>query len=229
MAIRALITGANRGLGLELTRQLLGAGEEVVATCRAPDRAAALHGLASKHGDRARVLALDVASSSSVMAAAEALAGERLDWLLNNAGVNPRERLLDTDPEGMVRTLDINAVGPVRCMQAFREHLARSEAPKIVNVSSQLGALTIQRPGFGNVPYNASKAALNMVTRMASFELEDMRVIAVHPGWVQTDMGGPNASTSVEEAAAGIVDIARGLDAAASGGFVVYDGREHPW
>ena len=229
MAIRALITGANRGLGLELTRQLLDAGEEVVATCRAPERAEALRGLAAKHGQRARVLALDVSSTASVRAAADALAGERVDWLVNNAGVNPRGRLLDTDPEGMLETLDVNAVGPVRCIQAFREHLARSDAPKIVNVSSQLGALTIQRPGFGNVPYNASKAALNMVTRMASFELEDVRVVAVHPGWVQTDMGGPHASTSVEDAAAGLVAIARGLDAEGSGRFVVYDGREHPW
>lgn len=229
MAIRVLITGANRGLGLELTRQLLEAGEEAVATCRAPERAEALRGLASKHGDRARVLALDVGSTASVRAAADVLGDARLDWLINNAGVNPRERLLETDPEGMVRTLDINAVGPLRCMQAFREHLERSDDPKILNVSSQLGALTVQRPGFGNVPYNASKAALNMVTRMASFELEGMRVIAVHPGWVQTDMGGPSATTSPEDAAAGILAIGRGLDASKSGTFVVYDGREHPW
>lgn len=223
--MRVLITGANRGLGLELTRQLLTRGDEVVATCREPDRATELRELLSQHPGRGRVLPLDVREDASVRAVAREV--EALDWLINNAGVNHRAGFDTITPATMLEAFDTNAVGALRLILALRGKL--SQGGKVVNISSQLGSLTRQSPGFGTLGYNASKAAMNMLTRQAAFALSEQVVLSIHPGWVQTDMGGPHAAVDVVTAARGVITVTEQAGPDDSGGFFTYIGEPHPW
>jgi NAD(P)-dependent dehydrogenase (short-subunit alcohol dehydrogenase family) len=204
----ALITGANRGLGLEVCRQLAGGGWTVILGSR--DRAkgeAAAQGLA-REGLEVSVRELDVADEASVWRLARELADEpgHLDVLVNNAGI-----LYDTwqSAEGadlsLVReAFETNTLGAWRTCQALLPLMRRSAHPRIVNVSSGAGALN--EMGGGHPAYRVSKVALNAITRMLSTELRDdgFLVNSVCPGWVATDMGGPGGR-AVEEGAAGIV------------------------
>jgi len=223
--MRVFITGANRGLGLELTRQLLTRGDEVIATCRDPREADELRKLAAAHEGQASVLRLDVRDDEAV--AAVTMDVGPLDWLINNAGVNPRASFDAMTAARLLDTLDVNAVGALRLIQALRPVL--KDGGRVVNISSQLGSLTRQAPGFGTLDYNASKAAMNVLTRQAAFAMPRQIVLSIHPGWVRTDMGGAEAALDVVTSARGVIAVAEGATPDDSGGFFTYVGEPHPW
>ncbi len=228
-----LITGANRGIGLEMTKQLVYGGNRVFATCRLPEQAEALNQLANENKELVHVVQLDVINDMSVHAAAEAVAAQtnHLDLIINNAGVNFRDSFESFNSDEFLLVLNANGVGAMRVVVEFVDLLRQGSAPKIVNISSQLGSMTAQKPNFGSYAYNASKAVMNMITRHLSFDLasDGITTISMHPGWVQTDMGGSSAAVTPPDSAAGILNVAANLTAADNGKFYIYNGEIHPW
>ena len=229
-----LITGANRGIGLELTHQLLKQGKRVFATCRQPGKADGLQSLLDKFNERLTILPLDVTNDEMVAGVVTAVLTQTpsLDLLINNAGIFYRGEGVDNfDPAKMRHTFDVNVVGAMQVTANFVNLLRRGTNPRIINISSQLGSLLAMDRNWGDVSYNSSKAALNMVTRKLAHDLagDGIAVIAIHPGWVQTDMGGPNAAVSIPDSAQGILAVAGSLTLEHSGKFYTYSGGEHPW
>lgn len=230
----SLVTGANRGLGLALVRHLLDRGHHVIAACRAPGRATALNGLAGQHPGRLHVLPLDVADPRSRAAFVAELPlvlgeGRRVDLLLNNAGVlHSGERFGRLDEATLEHSFRVNAMGPLLLVQALAPLLA--DGSRVANLSSQLGSIA-GCTRFGTPGYNMSKAAQNMATALLAHALADrgIAVVALHPGWVQTDMGGDQATETVDASAAGLLDVIDGLDAGDSGRFLDWRGEPLPW
>lgn len=220
-----LITGANRGLGLEMARQLDSRGYTVIGTARKPERATELKELG------VQVEALDVTDPASVAALAKTLEGVTIDILINNAGFFDRSnRTLDEVAfDVMARTLDVNALGPLRVARALLPHLNAGQGKTIINISSQMGS--IQNNGGSYYSYRASKAALNqlMVTLARELDDEGFTVVVMHPGWVRTDMGGANATLSPEESVDGMLRVFESLTPADNGRFLDYAGKEVPW
>lgn len=228
-----LITGANRGIGLEMTKQLLAGGEFVFASCRLPEHAEQLNGLMADYGERLKIVQLDVINDLSVAAAIEEISehADYIDVLINNAGVNFRDSFEQFNADEFLLTLNANGVGAMRVVRQAIDLLKAASDPIVVNISSQLGSLTAQRPGFGSYAYNSSKAVMNMITRHLSFDLAEdgVIVISMHPGWVQTDMGGANAAVTPPDSAAGILNVVSNLTASDNGKFYIYNGEIHPW
>ncbi len=222
------ITGANRGLGLEFTRQYAADGWRVIATCRDPDKA---DGLKALDGD-IRIYAMDVTDAVSVAAAGQALGGEAIDLLINNAGVyGPRDMGGDDmDYDAWAGVLAINAMAPLRVATAFKDNVQASDLKTIITISSLLGS--IDNAGVGkDYIYRSSKAAVNMVmkTLSANLESEGLCVVMLHPGWVQTDMGGAEATVTPEDSIAGMRSVIAGLTMADNGKFFTYDGSAMAW
>ena len=232
----SLVTGANRGLGLEFARQLLARGHRVVATCRQPGRAAALNALAGEHPGRLRVLPLDVADARSrdeLVRELPLLAGDdappRIDLLVNNAGIlHSGERFGSVPEANLVDSLRINAIGPFLLVQALAPLLA--DGARVANLSSQLGSIE-RVTRFGTPSYAISKAAQNMATAQLVHALgpRGIVVVALHPGWVQTEMGGAGADVTPEDSARGLLDVIAGLGEGDSGKFLDWQGRPLPW
>ncbi len=229
-----VITGAGRGLGLGLARRFAERGDRVVGTARAPERAAELTSLAD------RVVVLDVASDESIDAAAATLDDlGHIDVLINNAGINATAAGADPAARGTMEVsrrhfldvLDVNAAGPLLLTRALVPLLRAAGGSLVINVSSQLGAMTFGDRAGNDIAYNASKSALNMVTvRMATDLAQDgIGMVCVHPGWVRTDMGGSAASLGVDESSSAIADTVDGLTLADSGRFLRWDGTTHAW
>jgi len=229
---RALITGSNRGLGLAFTKESLDRGYRVFATCRRPEEARNLCRLSEQNPDRLIVLQLDVTDEETIEAAVNAVGDvvDGLDLLINNAGINPDERLGSLDAETMLRTYHVNAVGPMLVAQAHLDLLRGGEDPRILNISSTSGSLS-QTSSGGGYSYSSSKSALNMLSRVLAFDLrsDGIVVIAVHPGWVRTDMGGASAPLSAAEAVRGVLDVADDASLDDTGSFLRHDGQEAPW
>ncbi len=232
-----LITGANRGIGLELTRQLVTQGGALVfATCRAPERADNLNALARDNPDNVTVLQLDVNDEASIAAAVQAVsaAAASLDVLINNAGIFPKgdhasRGLGNLTSEALSELITTNAVSPLIVTQACRDLLKRADNPRVVMISSGLGSVQATRGGpYG---YRMSKAATNMAARVLAFdsEMSGITTITTHPGWVQTDMGGAGADITATDSAAGLLALISGLDSADKGRFFRYDGAELDW
>lgn len=236
IASTALVTGANRGLGLEWIRQLAEDVDRLFAPCRRPDEARALRDLADTHPETIDVFALDVADSTEISAAANRVdqAVGSLDLLVNNAGTNGEgsdDRFGTVDPDTMMNVLRVNTVGPHLMTQAFADLLrANTDEATVVNVTSQLGSIA-RTSGGGWHSYKASKAALNMCTRLqaGAFKGESVTVVAMHPGWVRTDMGGSNARLAPEESVRGMIDVVANLTSEDAGRFLTYEGHEVPW
>jgi NAD(P)-dependent dehydrogenase (short-subunit alcohol dehydrogenase family) len=238
LARNVLLTGANRGLGLEWTRQLAGRVDRLFATCRRPDEAPELATLADKHPDTIEVVALDVTDPDAIAAAAERVeeATGVLDVLINNAGINgggTGDRFGAVDQETMMDVFRVNAAGPHLMVQAFADLLragGADETSVVVNVTSQLGSIGNTNGGSWH-SYKASKAALNMCTRLQSGALKSDGVIVVsmHPGWVRTDMGGSNARLSPEESVDGMLEVIADVTPDDTGRFLTHDGGELPW
>jgi NAD(P)-dependent dehydrogenase (short-subunit alcohol dehydrogenase family) len=226
-----LITGANRGIGLELARTYAKAGDRVLAFCRSPNDAKALNALAAASGGKVTVHAMDVGDGASITAAAKALGDTPIDILINNAGVmggNP-QTLQSIDFEAWLDALKVMTIGPFRVVQAFLPNLKKAAAPKVMTVTSQLGASTW--PFGGTYAYSSAKAGVNKVMQTLALDLkgDNIAVSMIHPGWVKTDMGGPNADITPEESASGIHKVIAGLGMGQTGKFFKWNGDIHPW
>ncbi len=223
-----LVTGANRGIGLELVRCFLAAGHRVIGGCREPSSADALAGLAE--GNSLTVCALDVTDADSVSRLASELNGQCIDVVVNNAGFMVRESSVDdVDYEAWATTFQVNSMAPLRVATAFKSQLQLSQRPRLVTVSSQMGSIT--RASAGCVSYRSSKAAVNMVMATLAQEWRDdgITVCSVHPGWVRTDMGGGEADLAPEKSAGDLARLIEGLDTSNTGQFFNHDGSAMPW
>jgi NAD(P)-dependent dehydrogenase (short-subunit alcohol dehydrogenase family) len=227
-----LITGANRGLGLEFARQYSADDWHVYGACRDPNSALELRRLAEANHHKLQVLALDVTDLSSVKAAAADVDGQAIDLLINNAGVGgPRSQTIGSiDYEAWAKVLDVNAMGPMRVSEAFVDHVARSERKLIITLTSGMGSIADKTSG-GSIAYRSSKAAVNMGMRSLAIDLAPRGItcVVVNPGWVQTDMGGPHATMSPAESVTKLRRLIDTLGPAQSGKFFNHDGREYPW
>ncbi|KAI0667331.1 NAD-P-binding protein [Trametes maxima] len=236
-----LITGANRGIGLELTRQLLASNSPqtshtILATCRSPSKATALTALAHTYGGRIHILQLDITDPESVRACFNSVRAildpERgIDYLINNAAINasPWDTAFTLRPETLERHFATNVIAPARITQIFLPLVARSAKKTVVNVSSTLGSLGADVGGANTTSYAVGKAALNMVTYKQQKERPDIVFISICPGWLKTDMGGPDAPEEVSVGIAGVLKTLEGLTPADSGKFYDYRGAVVPW
>lgn len=228
-----LITGANRGIGLELVRCYASLGDTVVACCRAPEAAHELHEIAAAHTS-VRVEQLKVTEPVSVAGLKSRLGEQTIDILLNNAGAPGP--FLDKEPQGALDfeawhdTFAVNTLAPLHVLRQLRSNLARDGGGKAITVSSQMGAISFEMPNT-MYAYCASKAALNKVMHMAAddFRTDSIAVHLLHPGWVQTDMGGANADITAAQSAAGIVKVIAGLGLDDAPSFMTWNGEPHAW
>lgn len=226
-----LITGANRGLGLEFCRQYAEQGWHVIACSRNPDDAFDLNTLANHHNIQLETL--DVAKFKQIEALSEKLAGQPIDVLINNAGIytdsksNSFGRL---DYQAWTQSLLTNTQAPVRMAEAFLPHLKNSDKKLIVAISSLMGSMADNDSG-GSIFYRSSKAALNAAMKSLAIDLKNQSVgvFIFHPGWVKTDMGGPNALITAEQSVAGMRALIDNFSLDQSGSFVKYDGTPMPW
>ncbi|MDP6174400.1 MAG: SDR family oxidoreductase [Rhodospirillales bacterium] len=223
-----LLTGANRGIGLEFARQYAAEGWRVIATCRAPGGADELNALPGQ----IEVRGLDVSDFQAVDRLARELEGEAIDLLLNNAGISgPRPgHLGNIDYEGWPDVFWTNSLAPLRMAESFLPHIERSGRRLIVSLTSRLGSIG-DNSGGGDYLYRSSKAALNSNMKGLAMDLapRGVTVVVMHPGWVRTDMGGPHAPLEVAESVASIRAVIDGLEPACAGRFLDYDGTEAPW
>ncbi|MCQ4165969.1 SDR family oxidoreductase [Tahibacter harae] len=229
----AIVSGANRGLGLEMVQQLLQRGWRVIAACRDTGQGLRLTGLAGAHPGHLHVMPLDVTSERSIAAfVGEAgLVADRLDLLVNNAGLLVGgERFGAVEAKNLAASFAVNASGPLLLTQACAALLANAAAARVANISSVMGSIA-RAEVFRSPSYAMSKAALNMATRLLAAELapRGIRVASFHPGWVQTDMGGPNATLDVEGAVSALLERILRLDAEGSGRFFGSEDEELPW
>jgi NAD(P)-dependent dehydrogenase (short-subunit alcohol dehydrogenase family) len=228
-----LITGANRGIGLEFSRQFAADGWNVMACSRHPEKSDELNRLATQYPDRIKVLALDVADLVQIERLAQDLAEASIDLLINNAGFYPdsdNKGFGHTDYAEWVQAFRVNTMAPLKMAEAFATQISRSKIKTIVTITSKMGSITDNSSG-GNYLYRSSKAALNMVVKTISIDLKPLGIIAVvfHPGWVKTDMGGPNAMITTEKSVSGMRQVVSRLTIDDSGKFFAYDGQVIPW
>jgi len=229
-----LITGGKRGLGLEFTRQWLARGDEVVVLARRPESSRDLADLARLHPGTLTTVDCNVSSDASVESARRHVerSWDRLDLLVNNAGIYGKEggSFDGIDIEEVRDLLEVNALGPLRVCRAFVPLLRNGASPKIVHITSLMGSIDDNRSG-GYWGYRMSKAALNMASRNLAHALKKDGILSVvmHPGWVRTVMGGPQAPLSPEEAVASMVRTIDDLTLRQSGGFFDRAGKPCPW
>ncbi|MGH8249774.1 MAG: SDR family oxidoreductase [Steroidobacteraceae bacterium] len=227
-----LVTGANRGLGLEFARQYAAEGWQVFAACRDPGKARDLNRLGAGSDGRIRVLGLDVTDTTSVRAAATELKGEPIDLLLNNAGIGDRgnHQLGRLDYAAWMKVLDTNSLGPMRITEAFLENVAGSELKRIVTITSGMGSIADNTSG-GRFAYRSSKTAVNMVMKSLAIDLAPRGIICIvmNPGWVRTDMGGSDGKMSPAESIQAMRSVIAALKPGDSGKFLNYNGKTYPW
>jgi len=228
-----LITGSNRGIGLEFARQYAADGWRVLACCRHPEKADALNSLAALYPGLMTVHALDVADPVQIDRLAQELAENTIDLLVNNAGIYP-----DSDKKGFghidyaewVQAFRINTMAPLKLAEAFSAQISRSRLKTIVTITSMMGSIEDNRGG-GSYIYRSSKAAVNMVMKTLAIDLKPLGIMSAvfHPGWVKTDMGGPNAMITTEQSVSGIRRLIGKLSIAESAKFFAYNGQMIPW
>ncbi len=230
--MRSVVTGANRGIGLEFVKQLLARGDRVVAGARDPNGANELQALAASSKGALAIHACDIGDGKSVASFAAACGSEPIDLLINNAGVygGSAQRVDSMDFDEALRTYEINALGPLRVTLALRDRLARGKSPRVVHLTSGMGSIEDNKSG-GFYAYRMSKAALNMASRSLAIDLRDAGVVSVviNPGWVKTDMGGAGAAISANESVRSMLTQIDGATLAQSGSFLNWRGGGYPW
>jgi NAD(P)-dependent dehydrogenase (short-subunit alcohol dehydrogenase family) len=223
-----LITGASRGIGLEFARVLSARGERVLAAVRDPRGSAALAPLAP----RVHAVELDVSDVRSIETLGERVGDGPIDVLINNAGVTSRatKSIASLDAADMQAVFMVNSIAPMLVTKSLLPNLRAGARKLIIQITSQLGSIA-NNTGGSSYGYRASKTALNQLNRSLSNDLrpEGFTCVAIHPGWVRTDMGGPDADLTVAQSVASMVRVIDGLAAARSGAFLNYDGGELPW
>lgn len=217
-----LITGIARGIGKAMAQDALARGHKVVGSTR--------DGTCDWSHENLSVLAFDVTDDASVKAAAAGYTGT-VDVLINNSGVfGPRnQNLADLDPAEMLKAMDVNIVGPFRVLQAFLPHLEKSKAGRVLVISSMMGRFSLASQGAA--AYRASKAGANKLVQTFAHELrpKNIAIIACHPGWVRTDMGGEGADIDAADSAKGLIDLAQNLTLEGTGCFMDWTGQRQDW
>ncbi|MGZ8157885.1 MAG: SDR family oxidoreductase [Methylobacter sp.] len=227
-----LITGANRGLGLEFCRQYAEQGWHVIACSRNPDDAFDLNKLAGRHPD-IQLEQLDVSEFEQIDALSGKLADLSIDVLINNAGIyadNKNNGFGRLDYQAWAKSLLVNTEAPVKMAEAFLPQIKQSDKKLIVNISSLMGSIADNDSG-GSIFYRSSKAALNAAMKSLAVDLKDQSVgvLIFHPGWVRTDMGGPNGLINADQSITGMRAVIENFSLDQSGSFLKYDGTPMPW
>ena len=226
-----LITGANRGIGLELTGQFAEDGWQVLACCRNPADAGELQALSGKH-PAIEIHALDVTDYEQMASLANQLADRAIDVLLSNAGIYGAKGIGfgGVDAEEWRQVLEVNTIAPLMLVQAFVEQVAASQQKLVAVISSKVGSIADNSSG-GSYVYRSSKTAVNQVVKCLSIDLAERGIsaISLHPGWVQTEMGGPNAEINTNESVSGLKNILQSAGAAQNGQFIEFNGDHIPW
>jgi len=226
-----LITGCNRGIGLEFVKQLLARGDRVLGACRNPQAASELNTL-NNGSDKLELFKLDVSSQQSMEALPAALQGQPIDIFINNAGVyGPRDSVFGNVSSGdWIDVLQINSMAPMILTQLLIDNLRQGDGKKLAYITSKMGSIDDNKGG-GSYVYRSSKAALNAVVKSIAVDLENAGFSAavLHPGWVLTDMGGPNALIDARTSVSGMLKVIDNLDAGNNGSFFNYDGSIIPW
>jgi NAD(P)-dependent dehydrogenase (short-subunit alcohol dehydrogenase family) len=225
------ITGASRGIGLAFAEQYAEDGWRVFASCRDLSAASELSQIAA-HQPNVETLELDVTKAESLAALASRLRDTSIDVLINNAGVYGRKQLAlaEVDPIEWQEVFAVNTIAPLLVSRALLPMLERGSEKLIAMLSSKVGSLADNSSG-GNYAYRTSKAALNQVVKNLSIELapRGLKTVALHPGWVMTEMGGPNALISAEESVRGLRQVMASVSLEQSGCFLDYEGKPVPW
>ncbi len=226
-----LVTGASRGLGLEFVKQLTAQGDEVIATCRGECAMSELDGLYDTH-ENLSVMELEVTDDASIASLGRQLEGRPIDVLINNAGIyGPRGTPIgELEGEDWAKVLQVNCIAPILLSQTLLPSLRLGQARKLVFITSKMGSIADNRGG-GSYAYRSSKSALNSAVKSLSVDLagDGFVSILLHPGWVRTDMGGPNALIDAKTSVDGMLRVIDGAGEAESGGFFAYDGAAIPW
>lgn len=228
-----LITGSNRGIGFEFVRQYAQKGWNVIACCRQPESASSLHQLADSFPDLVTIYRLDVADHSQISCLSNHLKKTPIDLLINNAGIYPPSDdggFGRIDYEAWQKAFQINTMAPLKMVEAFLTQISNSQLKTIAIITSKMGSIDDNRGG-GSYIYRSSKTAVNMVGKSLSIDLKPQGITTVmlHPGWVRTDMGGPDALISTQESVLGMQKILSNLKLSDSGKFFAYDGKNIPW
>ena len=228
-----LITGASRGIGLEFCNQYATDGWRVLACCRDPGKADALNKLATRYPGLIKLHALDVTNHAQIEQLARTLSDETIDLLINDAGVYPaadKHGFGHTDYVEWMTAFNINTMAPLKMVESFVKQIVRSELKLIVTITSQMGSVADNSSG-GSYLYRSSKAAANMVVKSLAVDLKEQGIISVafNPGWVKTDMGGPNAMIPVGQSVTDMRKVIAGLTLADTGKFIGNDGVVIPW
>jgi len=227
---KVLITGANRGLGLEFTKQYAADGWQVISCCREPKTAAELMSLASQYPQNIQVYTLDVADFVQIDKLALELKTSKIDVLINNAGVYPESSFGSIDYDEWAYCFKINTMAPYKMTEAFAEHVAASSLKQVVVLSSKMGSMSENTSG-GSYAYRTSKTATNMMMKSLSIDLKSKGIACgiLHPGWVQTDMGGPNGLINAATSVRGLRQVISELNISNCGRFIAFDGKEIAW
>jgi len=232
-----LITGSSRGLGLEFTKQYLEKGDNVIASCRNPEKASDLQELKSKFPNNLTLIQLDVVEEEDRDRVFKQVKTkiDSLDVLINNAGIvsgeeGKRFNLGEVYKEDFSKVFLVNSIAPLLMSEKFLPLLEKGEKSKIINITSSNGCIAKRNQG-GKYSYCTSKAALNMITKILSNDLreKDIVTLAIHPGWIKTDMGGQNAPQEIEEPISMIIDLIDKSDITLSGKLLDWEGNELPW
>ena len=228
-----LLTGANRGIGLELTRQYAADGWQVHACCRSPETAEELLDVSAQSAEQIHVHQLDVCNDQQRSALAQQLSGQPIDILFNNAGMYGNWDYQGFGSSNAVEWEQVfrtNVIAPMQMMETFVDNVAASELKIIANMTSKMGSMD-DNSGGGSYLYRSGKAALNAVGKSAALDLADrgIKVAMLHPGWVQTDMGGPNGELTVVQSASMLRKNLAGMTEADNGRFMDIDGATIAW
>ena len=226
----ALITGANRGIGLALVKAYVGRRDKVFAAIRRTSDRTELDAFAETQPKWVEVIEMDVSDAADIGRARRKLEAEPIDVLVNNAGISgpDHQTATDMDYDGLADALAVNAIAPLRIANAFLPNVKAAKG-KIITLSSQMGSM--QSASSDSLAYRVSKAAVNRLMRGLATELkpQGIPVLIVHPGWVKTEMGGEGAQLKPEESAVQLLKLIDKLDIASTGRFLAWNGKELAW